>query len=204
MSGPRRRRLGLTRRQWLTAIGGLGATCTGLGAWRALSYPDLAAFRGLAAFSPRQGFILAAIVDTMLPEAAPRTPEVLVGHVQAIDRYCAGTEPGDRAQLGQLLYAVEHATPLDGHVRRFTSLGRAGRTDVLEDWQTSGMTLRRLGFRSLKALVFLAYYRAPAAWVAIDYPGPIRPGGGGSADDRARYAALAAPPGARPGFGTSP
>jgi hypothetical protein len=192
----------LTRRAFLVGGAATTATCAGLGTWRACSYPGAEAFRGLGHFSARAGFILGAVFETMLPPAADRSRETIVGHVRALDAYCDGLAPGDRAQLVQLVYALEHATlPFGGHWSRFSSLPAAARADVLASWQTAGMELRRLGYRSLKAMVFLVYYREPAAWATIDYPGPIRPRGGGDDEQRARYDALLAPAGARPGFG---
>jgi hypothetical protein len=139
--------------------------------------------------------ILAAVVDTVLPPAADRAQ--VPGHVRAIDAFVTGLPAGDRAQLGQCLLALEHGTlPLGGKAWRFSALDRGAREDVLAAWQTASLGLLRLGFRSLKALVFLAYYRLPEAWASIGYSGPVLPGG--SPELRAAYAALAAPPAARP------
>jgi hypothetical protein len=163
---------------------------------RGLWYPGDEAYAGRAQLSPRAAFILAAIVDTMLPPA-PRSVDTLVGHVAAIDRFLGQVPPGDRAQLIQGLYALEHATlPYGGHLARFSSLDRAGRTDVLQSWRISRIARCRLCYRSFKALCFLAYYREAPAWAAIRYDGPILPGG--LPEARARYAALAAPDGAHP------
>lgn len=188
----------LTRRKLLVGAATLAAgTCVGV---RGFHYPDAAHFGGLTHLSPRAGVILAAIVDTLLPPAA-RPPDALVALVRTIDGFLAGVPAHDRDQLLQGLYAVEHGTlPFGTHVARFTSLDHAGRTDVLTAWQTSRIAKCRLCYRSLKALAFLAHYRDAAAFAPIRYPGPALPGGGGTAEVRARYAALAAPPGARPRF----
>jgi hypothetical protein len=192
-------RLRVTRRQVLIGGAATLATCGGLGTWRACWYPGAAAYRGLSHFSARAGFILAAAVDAMLPDAADRAPATLRAHVEALDRYADGMAAADLEQLGQLVYALEHATlPFGGHVRRFSALSRADRRDVLADWQTAGMAMRRLGFRSLKALVFLVYYRGGESFAAVGYGGPVLPDGGGTPEVRARYDALLAPAGARP------
>jgi hypothetical protein len=189
----------LSRRAFLVLGASGTATCGALGWFRACHYPDAAAYAGLAHLSPRLGYILAAVIDTMLPPEAERAPATLASHVRAIDAYLTGLPPADVAQLGQCLSAIEQATlPLGGHFARFSSLGPAARADVLAAWQTSAMELPRLGFRSLKALVFLAYYRDEASWRAIGYPGPVMPEGGGSPETRARYDALLAPRGTRP------
>jgi hypothetical protein len=188
----------LTRRRFLLVAGvGTGAT---LGYWRGCRYDDAAfASPPLARLSPREGAILAAVVDTMLPPDADRSPVATTGHVRAIDAYLVGLPAADVAQIGQCLTAVEQATlPFGGHFRRFTALDPAARAEVLAAWQVSSIGLLRLGFRSLEALVFLAYYRSEAAWRPLGYAGPVMPGGGGSPEVRARYDALLAPPGTRP------
>jgi hypothetical protein len=184
----------LSRRAFL-ALGAAGAGT--LTWWRGCDYPD--DFAGLRQLSARAGFVLAAVVDTMLPPEAERTPASLRGHVQAIDAYLAGLPPADVDQLALCLSAIEQSTLLfGGHAARFTRLAREARAEVLQAWASSSFELARLGFRSLTALVFLAYYRDAAAWSRIGYPGPAMPGGGGAPDVRARYDALLAPAGTRP------
>jgi hypothetical protein len=189
----------LTRRQLL--IGGAATATAGLGGWRACWYPGARAFRGLAVLSPRQGVILAAAFDALWPDEAARDDATMREHVAAADVFLVGLDAGDLAQLDQLLYALEHATlPFGGYFRRFSSLPRAARREVLADWRGAGMAQRRLGFRTLKAVAFLVYYRTPPAWAQVRYGGPILPGGNASPELGARYDGLRAPPGARPGF----
>ncbi len=189
----------VSRRAFL-ALGAAGtATCGTLTWFRACDYADASAYAGLRNLSPRHGVILAAVIDTMLPPEADRAAAAIAGHVRAVDAYVTGLPVADLAQIGHCLTAIEQATlPLGGHWRRFSSLEPAARADVLAAWQTSALELPRLGFRSLKALVFLAYYRDAAAWQPIGYAGPVMPEGGGSPEVRARYDALLAPPGTRP------
>jgi hypothetical protein len=189
----------LTRRKFLLATGaGAGAAFVYV---RGCHYADDATYATLAQLSPRQGVILAAVVDTMLPPApiADHAAAAIAAHVRAVDAYLVGLPAADVAQLGECLTAIEHATlPFGGHVRRFSSLDAGARADVLLAWQTSSVGLLRLGFRSLKALVFLAYYRDAASWRPLGYGGPAMPGGGGAPEVRATYDALLAAPGTRP------
>jgi hypothetical protein len=184
----------MKRRTFLAGCGvcGLGAA---LGV-RACYYPGAGRYADLVSFSGRQGVVLAALVDAMLPPAADRT--LLDEHVRAIDAFVVGLPEADRAQLGQCLDALEHGTlPFGGHLARFSALSHDDRADTLLAWQTSSIGLLRLGFRSLKALVFLAYYRTPASWAAIGYGGPVLPAPARQVIAE-RYTALAAPPGTRP------
>jgi hypothetical protein len=188
--------MSISRRRFLVLAGATSGAA--LVYVRGCGYDD-AAFAELRRLSPREGVILAAVVDTMLPPAAARAPDVLAGHVRAIDAYLVGLPEGDVAQIGQCLTAIEQATlPFGGHLRRFSALDAVARADVLEAWRTSSVALVRLGFRSLAALVFLAYYRDAASWRPLGYPGPVLPQGGGSPEVRARYDALVAPAGTRP------
>jgi hypothetical protein len=180
------------RRSFLVGCGVCGGAAL-VGIRGFVGYSD--DYQDLHNFSARQGDILAALVDAMLPPDAERGE--VGGHVRAIDGFVTGLPAQDREQLGQCLYALEHGTlPLGGQAWRFSALAREDRAEVLYARQTASVGLLRLGFRSLKALVFLAYYRLPAAWAAVGYSGPVRPEA--PAELRARYAALLAPPGAKP------
>jgi hypothetical protein len=195
---PGGRRL-FTRRRLLQA-GLVAGPAAGLLGWlRFGRYPEAAAYEGLASLSPRAGAILAAVVDAMLPPAAPRAR--VPAHVRAIDDYLRGADPEDLSQLHALLYAIEHLTIFfGGRIARFSHLDREGRTAVLESWRRSRWGECRLGVRSLVALVFLACYRDSEAFAAIGYPGPLVPGYEGPEESRVRYDALAAPPGREPFF----
>jgi hypothetical protein len=186
----------LSRRAFV--VGAASATtCAGLGAWRGCWYPGAGAFAGLRVLSPRQGVIMAAVADAVLPDEAARDAETVRGHVAAIDEFLVGLPAGNLDDLDRLCVVLEHATlPFGGHLRRFSSLSRAARREVLADWRAAGRADRRLGFRSLKAIVFLAWYRTPEAWAGAGYEGPILPAGGAAAP----YDALRAPAGARPGW----
>jgi hypothetical protein len=184
----------LSRRAFLATCAAGSAAAGTLGWWRACHYPDEHAYADLRQLSPRHGVILAAVVDTLLPPEATRDAATIAGHVRAVDAYLTGLPAADVSQIGTCLTAVEQATlPLGGQLARFTRLDAAARAEVLAAWQTSSLEPPRLGFRALKALVFLAYYRDAAAWPPLGYAVQLPP-----RDAHARYAALLAPPGTRP------
>ena len=133
------------------------------------------------------------------PPAANRSPQKLLEHVRFVDGYLTGLDAGDVWQLRWLLSLFDHATPLELKLRRFTRLTDADRADVLLGWQRSAIGLRRLGYRSLKSLAFLAYYRDDEAFATIGYPGPLMRGFAGPVESQERYDALLAPADARPG-----
>lgn len=187
-----------TRRKFLMA-GGLATVgvCTPV---RFCGYETLD-WGPLAHLSQSQAAILAVTIDTLLPEVADRTPETLAGHVSFVDSYMAGLPPSDRAQFGYLLYLIEHVPVVFSlNVRRFSRLPRESRTRYMQTWQRSGLGHRRLGYRSLKSIAFIAHYRTQASFQLIGYTGPVAPNFPGPEPSRVRYAALVAPEGAPIGF----
>ena len=77
-----------------------------------------------------------------------------------VDRYCVGMHALLRRDLLRLLGFMEHMAPL-----------AIGKND---------QGLMRGAFASIKALVFMGYYRDPRTWKMLGYAGPFvkRPVGG--------------------------
>ncbi|MBI2569791.1 MAG: twin-arginine translocation signal domain-containing protein [Candidatus Schekmanbacteria bacterium] len=186
------------RRRFLKVVAAAGAAGA-LGWLRCDRYPDSA--MRLEHFSGPLPLVLAAVVETMLPPAADRSPATIEKHLIDIDQYLTGFDPLDLLQLAALLYAVEHGTLWHGHaLGRFTAIPPSARAAALQSWQESSVSLCRLGHRSLKSLAYLAHYRSPAAFRAIGYEGPRAPGFSGTEASRELYDPLLAPPGMEPGF----
>ncbi len=191
-------RLLLSRRRAIKL--GVVASIGGVAGVLRLGFHDTAGVDDLEHLSAGGGSVLRSVVDTVLPPDANRSREKLTEHVRFIDGYLVGMDPADLAQLGWLLFGLEHGTILAGKLRRFTRLPPADRADVLQEWRTSSIGLRRLGYRSLAALGILAFYRDDEAFATIGYPGPLmREGWVGPAEAAARYDALLAPADAEPG-----
>jgi len=186
----------LGRRRWLGFAVGVAALAGGARRCWYTTDHDAAALRNLAA---RDAAALAALISAMLPPSSDRAPKVLASYVRDIDGYLTGLPSSEVAQLRALLALVEQVVPAaGGHLARFSDLSYDDRVSLVAALQISSAELLRLGFRSLKALIFLAHYRRPAAWAAIGYEGPHLPGGGASLPSSARYAALLAAPGTLP------
>lgn len=197
---PARRGVRLTRRRLILLAAG-GAALVAVPA--RVGFYDEGGLDGLRHLSIRQGAILLALLDALLPPFADRSREALEDHVRFIDGYLGHVPDSARRDLPMLLYGVEHLTlPYGGALRRASRLDRAARARCLLAWQTSRFGLLRLGLRSLASMAFLALYRSEDAFRAIGYSGPaMPPGWEGPEESRARYAALLAPAGARPAFG---
>jgi hypothetical protein len=54
----------------------------------------------------------------------------------------------------------------------FTLLSADEQDEVLKEWMTSRVPLRRTGFLALRTIVMSAYYQNPKVWPAVGYPGP--------------------------------
>ena len=193
---PRKR--GWTRRRFLLLTGAGGvAVCSPV---RFCFYPDLG-LDDLTHFSGRQASILGAIITTILPPDAPTEPEAIAEHVRFIDGFLDGIDPAAAQQFGALIYLVEHLTlPFGPHLRRSSRLSDDDRIAYMRSWQENGQGMIRLGFRSLKTLVFMSYYRDTASWKAIGYAGPTAWNFEGPPQSLRRYDPLRALPNAQIGY----
>jgi hypothetical protein len=69
---------------------------------------------------------------------------------------------------------VEQLAPIGaGFASRFTQLAARDQDDVLASVEESGSDLLRGGFESVKALLFMGYYRDPRTWSIVGYDGPL-------------------------------
>ena len=122
----------------------------------------------LESLSPWQGVVLSSFAARVLPAGAPFD-------LAFVDRYLTTLHPTDERDIGGLMAYLEHLAPVgDGHIRRFTNLPPAEQDEVLEGLEASRVDLLRAGFQGLRAMVFMSYYRTPAAWRVIGYDGPVQ------------------------------
>jgi len=134
-------------------------------------------FMAAAPLSQRQTAVMAAVCETLVPEAGK-------GTVSRVTELIASLQPDDRSRLRLLLSLLD--TPLvnllsSGRLRSFVDLAPDQREAVLRGWAYSRLALRRAGFQALKRLAHVAYYCWPAhnkghpVWHAAGYPGPLPP-----------------------------
>jgi choline dehydrogenase-like flavoprotein len=143
--------------------------------------------------APKQRKALASIAATFCPEpnGVPSIDEL--GVVDAVVRTLGQAREAEQRQVAQLLGLWD--TPVltafgGGGFRRFGSLPRERREQVLRSWCDSRLPQRRAAFQALRKASLLFYYMLPGpggtrngAWDAIGYPGPL-----GSVDDPASRA----------------
>lgn len=153
----------------LLAIGGVGLLASRR--TRPIPLPS----EGLLVLDWREYAILMSVASRLLPagEGFPSASQVGVG-VHA-DRALSLAEPNAAKEVKQLLRLFDNALAgflFGGRVRPFTSLPSEEQDEVLAEWQSSRLQLRRTGFQALRTLAIASYFAAPLSWPAVHYPGP--------------------------------
>jgi hypothetical protein len=150
---------------------GLGAVFGYATARIALGYPAppvryLRLLRSEAAF-------LAAAADALFPRGGAIEPSGLDAGVPGyVDRYLGDVPPKLRFLMRCLFLLFEHASfviraPGRGGMRRFSSLSNEQRVAVLERWRGARFFPMRLVFTSLRAILTMGYFAAPAVLRAL-------------------------------------
>lgn len=115
----------------------------------------------------REWATVAAASDATFPEGGAIPPSgEQAGVPRHVDRFVAAQQPSTRLLMRLLFLLVEHATlvfpaPGPGGRRRFSSLSREQRVEVLEGWRSSPLFPRRLVFTSLRAILTMGYLADP-------------------------------------------
>lgn len=127
---------------------------------------------GLRALARREAAFLEAAAEAMFPPGGALPSGREAGVTANLDDYLLGVPPRMRRLMRLLFALVEHATvvfpaPPPRGRRRFSSLGPAQRSAVLEAWRTSRLFPRRLVFTSLRALLTNGYVADPAVLASL-------------------------------------
>ncbi|MCO4763367.1 MAG: hypothetical protein KC502_17755 [Myxococcales bacterium] len=162
----------------LLALGGVGLSLRG--PTRSRDVPA-----GLKTLSDRQYLTLAAFSARVTPNAAvdqalvdnkakfPSSDDV--GVAQKLDTLFSTMHPGDVGDLKQLLDLLDNALGgllLEGRTQTFTGSSAAEQDKILASWRTSGVTLKRTGYKALVGLCAATYFTDPRTYPACGYPGP--------------------------------
>jgi long-chain-alcohol oxidase len=134
--------------------------------------------------TPRQRRSLEAICDAFCPPANGLPSASELGVPDAVLALVArDPRSASRRELKQLLGLWDTAPVTavgGGGLRRFSSLPREQREQVLLSWCDSRVPQRRAAFHALRKAALLTYYGLPApdggpspVWEAIGYPGPL-------------------------------
>lgn len=113
--------------------------------------------------------VMEALAETIIPSEDPDRPGAL--EMKLADRLMAFVSqfPGGRSLLIFVCWMWEFSPLQVGTFQRFSSLSLAERTLVLEDFEKSALSLRRLALLGLKAVLMASFYNNPAVWPYIGY-----------------------------------
>ncbi|HEX4803047.1 MAG TPA: hypothetical protein VFV14_06030, partial [Myxococcaceae bacterium] len=90
-------------------------------------------------------------------------------------RILSRADPSAAKEVKQLLILFENALAgfiFGGRVEPFTRLSAGEQDEVLREWQSSRLRLRRTGFQALRTLAIAGYFGSSRSWPAVQYPGP--------------------------------
>ena len=119
--------------------------------------------------------VLSAIAARVIPARTGMPSTEDLGLALRADLVLSQVDPSAAKEVKQLLKLFENALTgflFGARVRPFTQLPEAEQDQVLQEWQTSRLMLRRTGFQALRTLITAAYYGSPETWSATGYPGP--------------------------------
>ncbi|MEK7487304.1 MAG: hypothetical protein AABZ60_23490 [Planctomycetota bacterium] len=191
---PPRPHKGWTRRRFFKNLGKVVLGGGVLTTIRVTGYADPPPDYTLQVFTDTDYAIMEQIVYTII-EQEPNAPDPrTLKSVQAIDQYLYGFPASIHWQIRLLLRLIEHTPFLfHGYLRRFTNLSKAAKKNVLQGWDNSYFAVKRQGFKALKTMAYLSYYRHPDSWSALNYEGPLIPRGYPDGEKETPYAQLLAP-----------
>ncbi|MEW5743109.1 MAG: hypothetical protein AB1938_29610 [Myxococcota bacterium] len=152
----------------LLAVGG--------GAWLALKgSAEVALPTGLKVLDARRYAVVLALVDRFIPERPGFPSAKALDTARAVDTILTLVDDSSRVELNQLLMLFENALGnfLFGlRTTPFTRMSALEQQQVLDEWMTSRLSLRRTGYLALRTIVMSAYYGNALTWPATKYPGP--------------------------------
>ena len=156
----------MNRRNFLKLAGlGTAAATAGVAGFRLNHWWDQLPSTNFRVLSNEEASIAAAIADALFPGdvGTPPMPNgVDVGVVERFDTYLAGVDEASANGLRMLLHAIDDmAIFADFGLTRFHKRPRNQRIEVLDAWETSGLMVRRSGFRALKYVLSNQYCNHP-------------------------------------------
>lgn len=165
MKGPGR----LSRRSFLRGACllalGLLALSVPVGCQRG-TYP--AVRRSLRFFTPKEWWVLAGVLDRLVPSARAAGADV----AGAADGLLSRANPTLQGDVKRLLGTFEDWTWLSMRFKPFTAMSPAEQDGYLQSWMDSPLDLQRQGFAALNRLAAMLFYMDERSWPQIRYAGP--------------------------------
>lgn len=122
----------------------------------------------LKSLSEKQYAVARAAAEAMLV-GVPVTAATVA---MRIDQELAWVGDPIATDMKTVLTLLEHATPLGGRMRKFTSLTPEQQLAYLTGWRDSRFQLRRAAFQAIKGFVYYMAYIDPATRPLTGFEGP--------------------------------
>lgn len=131
---------------------------------------------GLLVLTPKEYAVISSLAWRLIPrrDGFPTLESVQVA--RGCDRILSLVDATALTETKQLLVLLENALPnflFGRRARTFSTMSTDEQDEVLAEWQTSKLTLRRTGFTALRGLVMASYFASKETWAPIGYPGPL-------------------------------
>ncbi len=118
--------------------------------------------------------LAAAVLHDTLPAAAPDRRAALDGLQARLEDTVNGLPPHLQAEVDELLTLAASAPgrlALFGLAASWAAASPAEVTQALPALRESSLALKQQAYHALRDILNAAYFAAPAAWVALGYPG---------------------------------
>lgn len=118
--------------------------------------------------------LFARAMPVLLPVTGTALPSLQqVPVLQTIDAMIGLLSPAVRKELGAGLALFDHAALVSGwHGKRFVDLDDEAVRDYFERW-AHGNSIQKALATVVKKFVYVAYWRDPRTWPAIEFDGPV-------------------------------
>lgn len=130
---------------------------------------------GLRVLDWREYAVLMSVAARLVPAGEDFPSLEQVGLGLKADRILSLVDPAAAKELKQLLRLFDNALAgflFGGRIHPFTALPSEQQDQVLAQWQSSRLQIRRTGFQALRTLAVASYFGSPLSWPAVHYPGP--------------------------------
>ena len=167
--------MNISRRNWIQygltgiALSGAGITSLSLQSTKIMQPP-----RDLLCFSIEEYSILYAIADILLPHNPPfdiaHTYDVVLG----VDAVFHRAHPSDTKEFKEALWIIENASIgflLTGNPQPFTQSPPDQQFQLLENWRTSSIALRRKAIKAINSICQATYYSNVSIHKKLGYDG---------------------------------
>lgn len=122
----------------------------------------------LQALNPKQYAVVRAAAEALLVGV----PVAAAAVARNVDVQLALVGDPIRRDMRTVLTLLEHATPLSGRFRRFTTLDNRYRLTYLQSWGRSRFALRRAAHGAIKSFVYFSAYASDATRSITGFRGP--------------------------------